>query len=180
MKMSKSFIFIIFFNIILSEDNYYIKIGNKEFPFILKDTAASNELKAKLPFKVEMTKLNGNEIFYKFNNSFTTNIKSVGTINTGDIYLYQTDYLVLFYKTFSTSYSYSEIGKLTNIEGLEDAIGSDSKVTVEWCLNNSNIKSSETDDTDENIDKFTNGTNNYGIFIKFKHIVYISLLFFII
>ena len=70
-----------------------------------------------------MTKLNNNEIYYQFSEKFTTNTKAVGTINIGDIYLYQDDFLVLFYKTFTTSYSYSEIGHLTDTNGLAEAIG---------------------------------------------------------
>ena len=124
-----------------------IKILNKEFPFTLKDTPAANELKSQLPFKVDMTKLNDNEIYYKFDNSFTTNIKSVGTINSGDIYLYQSDYLVLFYKTFTTLYSYTEIGSLTSTDGLEDAIGSTSIVSVEWGIKSSTTPTTTTPTT---------------------------------
>ena len=72
-----------------------------------------------------MNNLNGNEVYYYFNgDSFKTNQQSVGTINQGDIYLYQTNCLVLFYKTFTTSYSYTKIGKVINPEGLDTLIGS--------------------------------------------------------
>ena len=65
----------------------------------------------------------------------------------GDIYLYQSNYLVLFYKTFSTSYSYSEIGKLKDASGLDTTIGS-SDVDVEWFK-----KNSETEDTTKSTTK---------------------------
>ena len=125
----------------------------------------ANELKAKFPFEVEMTNLNDNEIYYKFDSDFTTNRKSVGTINTGDIYLFQSDYLVLFYKTFTTTYQYSEIGSLSNTDGLADVIGSNDKVKVEWCVkstqeNSSTTNEIKTDSTTNDSTKPDNTTNN--------------------
>ena len=130
-------IFIIFqiINLISSEDKYFIKINDHEYLFELKDTAVANEIKSKLPFTIKMTNLNGNEVYHRFGQDFTKNEKSVGTINTGDIYLYESDCLVLFYKTFSTSFKYSEIGKLKDPTGLDNVIGS-GDVIVYWCLNN--------------------------------------------
>ena len=164
MNGMKLFIFNIIFFIIFSEDNYFIKIGDKKFTFSLKDTTAANELKKKLPLKLKMTKLNDNEIYYQFNDKFTTNTKSVETINVGDIYLYQSDYLVLFYKTFSTSYTYSEIGSLTDSNGLAEAIGSGSSVLVDWCLNDCIIN-----DT-------TN--NNYYNYINMNYILFCLIILF--
>ena len=117
--------------ILCDEITYYIEIGDKIFPFEFKNTKAANEIKSKIPFTINMTKLNGNEVFYYFNETFTTDIKSVGTINIGDVYLYQSNCLVLFYKTFTTTYSYTTIGSITNTEGLTDAIDSGSKL-ISW------------------------------------------------
>ena len=53
-----------------------------------------------------------------------------GTINEGDLMLYGDNCLVLFYKTFNTSYSYVKLGHIDNTVGFTKAIGSDSvKVT---------------------------------------------------
>ena len=197
MKAIQLFIFNIIFLILSCEDNYFIKIGDKTFPFTLKDTTAANELKQKLPLKLQMTKLNDNELYYQFSNEhFTTNTKNVGTINIGDIYLYQSNILVLFYKTFSTSYSYSDLGKLVDTSGLVEAIGSSSPVLVEWCLNscddnNENSNSSNTDtitekdnptsdittvtDDDTN-ETFGNYKSNYN-FINVNYFIYSLILF---
>ena len=110
-----------------------------------------------------MTNLNGNEIYYNFDSSFTTNTKSVGTINIGDIYLYQSNVLVLFYKTFTTSYQYSEIGSLSSTDGLAEAIGSKSTVKVEWLARNTNTPSTndtKTDNTSSDTTKTDTPTNN--------------------
>ncbi|GHV91931.1 hypothetical protein AGMMS50268_24340 [Spirochaetia bacterium] len=37
--------------------------------------------------------------------------------------LYSTNCIVLFYKTFSTNYSYIKIGYINNTKGLETALG---------------------------------------------------------
>ena len=157
MMVIKLLLFALTLQIFSCEENYYIKIGDKEFPFTLKDTAVAKELKAKFPLEVEMTKLNDNEIYYRFDSSFTTNTKSVGTINIGDIYLYQSDYLVLFYKTFTTSYQYSEIGSLSSTDGLAEAIGSNSRVKVQWLVRNSQENNTN---TTSNNDTKTDNTSN--------------------
>jgi hypothetical protein len=148
----KNFLMILLISIVLGEEQYFIKINNKEYEFELKDNEAANQIKSKLPFTVTMTNLNGNEVYYQFSGeSFTTNTKSVGTINMGDIYLYQSNYLVLFYKTFSTSYSYTELGKLKDPTDLDTLIGPNN-VEVQWFKNNT-----ETEDTTKETTKDTTG-----------------------
>ncbi|MBQ7697087.1 MAG: hypothetical protein IJT35_00695, partial [Paludibacteraceae bacterium] len=46
-----------------------------------------------------------------------------GTIEAGDLLLYGNNCVVLFYETFSSSYSYTRIGKLTSADGLKAALG---------------------------------------------------------
>ena len=131
------FLLLIIFQIIKlgsSEDKYFIKINDHEYLFELENTEFANQIKSKLPFTVKMKNLNGNEVYHEFNENFKKDEKSINTINTGDIYLYQSNCLVLFYKSFSTSYKYTEIGKLKEPIQLENVIGS-GDVVVYWCLN---------------------------------------------
>ncbi len=141
------------------EITYYIEIGEKKFPFKFKNTNTANEIKSKIPFTIQMTNLNGNEVYYYFSETFTTDIKSVGTINIGDIYLYQNNCLVLFYKTFTTTYSYTTVGSITNTEGLADAIGSGS-VTVSWKSSADKDNDNESDDDSNEDSKEDNNDNN--------------------
>ena len=105
-----------------------------------------------------MKNLNGNEVYYYFDESFKTNQQSVGTINKGDIYLYQDNCLVLFYKTFTTTYTYTKIGKVINPEGLDTLIGS-GNVEVMWFSksepeeNPKDSANNNVDNTDKNVDR---------------------------
>ena len=105
-----------------------------------------------------MNNLNGNEVYYYFDESFKTNQQSAGNINQGDIYLYQDKCLVLFYKTFTTTYTYTKIGKIINPEGLDTLIGSDN-VEVMWFIksepeeNPKDSANNNVDNTDKNVDR---------------------------
>lgn len=55
--------------------------------------------------------------------SLTTSASNPGTIRAGDIMLYGANSLVLFYETFSTSYSYTRIGRIDPVSGLKSALG---------------------------------------------------------
>ena len=106
-----------------------IKIGDKNFTATLEDNETTRSLLEKLPLTITMSELHGNEKYYYFNDSMPTNSERMRNINTGDIMLYGSDCLVLFYESFSTSYSYTRLGHIDNPEGLEDAVGS-GNVTV--------------------------------------------------
>ena len=108
------------------EGNMKIKIiiGGTEFTADLYENETAKAFAAKLPITVNMTDLNGNEKYYYFPQNLPSGTaQRPETIHTGDIMLYSTNCLVLFYKTFSTSYSYIKIGRITNTSGLETALG---------------------------------------------------------
>ena len=116
---------------LLCED-YYLLIGEKKFPFILENNNAANQLKEKLSIKLKMSGSVSHEKYYKFSDSFETNTYTPGTIEIGDILLYKDDHLVLFYETFTSTYSYTRLGKVTSTDGLKETLGS-GDVTVCWC-----------------------------------------------
>ena len=188
--MSLKYILIfLLINNILGEEQYYIKIKDKEYQIELESSETANQIKSKLPFTISMKNLNGNEVYYYFDESFKTNQQSVGTINKGDIYLYRDNCLVLFYKTFTTTYTYTKIGKVINPEGLDTLIGS-GNVEVMWFIksepeeNPKDSTSNNVDSTDNN-DKIRdtkkiseddeNNFDNYinGRFMKFNYFVWL-------
>ena len=85
---------------------------------------------------INMTELNGNEKYSDLSKNLPTNSSNPGTIKAGDLMLYGSNTLVLFYKNFPTSYSYTKIGHIDNVSGLVAALGSES-VTVTYELENS-------------------------------------------
>lgn len=130
--MLKQVLITLFFISLSLCENYYIQIGEKKFPFTLENNSAANKLKDKLSIKLKMSGDISNEKYYKFSDTFTTDTYSPGTIETGDILLYQNNYLVLFYETFTSSYTYTRLGKVTSTDGLKDALGN-GDITVKWC-----------------------------------------------
>ncbi|MCD7963646.1 MAG: hypothetical protein LUF90_08930 [Rikenellaceae bacterium] len=111
-----------------------IKINSAEFVATLEDNAAAKAFKEMLPMSIGMSELNGNEKYYTMQQSLPTAAASPGTIHSGDIMLYGSAMLVLFYKTFATSYSYTRIGRVDDPSGLERALGN-GIVTITFVTN---------------------------------------------
>ncbi|MBB5182612.1 cyclophilin-like fold protein [Catenisphaera adipataccumulans] len=102
-----------------------IQIGDQTFTAELEDNETAAAFREKLPLTLQMQELNGNEK-YAYDVSLPSDAESVGTIQAGDLMLYDDDCLVLFYDSFSTSYSYTKIGHITDPDGLADAVGNGS------------------------------------------------------
>ncbi len=106
-----------------------LNINGNDFTVTLEDNETSRELVNRLPLSITMNELNGNEKYYYFDDALPSNSKRVGKINKGDVMLYGDDCLVIFYESFTTSYSYTKIGTIDNSDNLEDVVGNNS-VTV--------------------------------------------------
>ncbi len=100
-----------------------IQVGTKTFTATLLDNASTQALQEQLPLTFAMIELNGNEKYVNLTARLPTDPQRVGNIETGDLMLYGSDCLVLFYQGFQSSYSYTRLGRLDDTAGLSDALG---------------------------------------------------------
>gem|GEM_PF-3220993 len=107
----------------LNNAPFKLTIGGTVFNAELANNATARAFDALLPTSLSMTELNGNEKYKYLDTTLPTNASCPGTIHAGDILLYGNNCVVVFYKTFNTSYSYTKIGKITDPTGLEAAVG---------------------------------------------------------
>ena len=113
-------------------NNLKISVGSASFNATLEENATVTAFKALLPMTVNMSEMNGNEKYYYLPENLPTASSNPGTIRTGDLMLYGSSCMVLFYETFSTSYSYTRQGRVDNSSGLASALGSgNATVTLE-------------------------------------------------
>ncbi len=101
-----------------------ITVGQIVFTATLFDNATAAAFKSRLPMTINMIELNGNEKYFDLPGNLPTNASNPGTIQSGDLMVYGSNTLVLFYKTFSTSYSYTRLGRINDTTGLAAAVGS--------------------------------------------------------
>lgn len=115
--------------------NITIRVGDHSFAATLEDNATVRAFIALLPMTITMNEMNGNEKYYYLSENLSTDSYRPGTIRNGDLMLYGSNCLVLFYETFSSSYSYTRLGRLDNPSGLSSTLGR-GNVTVTFEINN--------------------------------------------
>ena len=113
-------------NVQPEESRMWMTVGERRFAFILADTHAAHEFAAMLPLSINMADLNSNEKHAELPKSLPTDATRPGTIRNGDLMLYGSRTLVVFYLTFSSSYSYTRLGRVDSPSGLAQALGSGS------------------------------------------------------
>ncbi|POA81047.1 hypothetical protein C1882_26280 [Pseudomonas sp. FW305-E2] len=90
---------------------------------ILDDSEAARAFAEMLPLTLNMADLNSNEKYADLQSPLPISVSNVDTINRGDVMLYGSKTLVIFYKTFQTSYSYTRIGRLRDPDELAKVLG---------------------------------------------------------
>ena len=99
-------------------------LGAHRFTVSLEDNPTTRALMKLLPVTLEMLELNGNEKHGRLPSSLPTKAMRPGTIRSGDVLLYGSDTLVVFYDTFKSGYSYTPVGRIDETAGLAQALGS--------------------------------------------------------
>ena len=106
-------------------------VNGKTYTAELENNKTAKAFMKMLPMTLSMEELNGNEKFKYLDQDLPTKTYKPGTIHAGDLMLYGSDCLVLFYQTFQSGYSYTKIGKILKPQGLEKALGEgEIKITI--------------------------------------------------
>jgi hypothetical protein len=110
--------------------NMHMTIGTRRFVITLADSNAARAFSAQLPLSLRMADLNGNEKHAQLGTALPANATPPGTIRNGDLMLYGSATLVLFYLTFDSAYPYTRLGRVNDPDGMKEALGAhDVRVT---------------------------------------------------
>ena len=101
----------------------WMTIGEHRFAMTLADSEAARAFVAMLPLTLDMEELNGNEKHGELPKALPTAASRPGTIRNGDILLWGSRTLVVFYQTFDSSYSYTRVGRVDDPTGLAQTLG---------------------------------------------------------
>lgn len=118
---------------IMTPTKIRIKVGSKTFTATLLENKTAQAFKEILPLTMNLTEMNGDEKYGYLLKSLPTNASNPGTTKKGDLMLFGSKTLVLFYQTRSTSYRYTKLGTVDDVVGLAEALGS-GNVTVAFEL----------------------------------------------
>jgi hypothetical protein len=105
------------------ESRMWMTVGERRFAITLTNNPAARAFAAQLPLTLDMADLNGNEKHAELPKVLPANASRPGTIRHGDLMLYGSTTLVVFYVTFDSSYSYTRLGRVDDPDGLAQALG---------------------------------------------------------
>ena len=101
----------------------WMKVGDHRLGIPWIENAAAPAFTAQLPLTLHMADLNSNEKHAHLSKALPTNERRPVTIHSGDLMLYGSDTLVVFYRTFESSYAYTRLGHVNDPAALAQALG---------------------------------------------------------
>lgn len=100
-----------------------VTVNGRDFIADIAESSTGNAFIEMLPLSFEMEDLNGNEKCRYISRKLPAAAEPVGKIEPGDIMLFGSSCIVLFYDSLTAEHSYTRIGKIRDVEGLKAAAG---------------------------------------------------------
>ncbi len=117
-----------------NRETMQITIGTTPFTVELAGNATSEKLQMLLPLTLSMEDHLHNEKHAQLPQSLPVDSYAPRQVQAGDVMLWGNNTLVIFYENFTSSYSYTRIGKIQNASQLKEVVGRDT-VQVNFTLN---------------------------------------------
>lgn len=92
-----------------------VVINDNEYDFYLENNLAAFDLVSLTPLEIQMKDLDNNEKYNYLSYSLTNDDDYTGAIVKGDVMLYQSNCIVIFYKNFDTTDTYTKLGHIENL-----------------------------------------------------------------
>lgn len=100
-----------------------ITVNNQELTATLNENETVNEFIKMLPMTIYMTELHGNEKYCKLSKTIKGEAVNPDKIRKGDIMLWISNILVIFYDTFPTPYDYVKLATVDDLDRLTNVLG---------------------------------------------------------
>ena len=93
-------------------DTITISVNGRTLTATLEDNPTARAFAEMLPLEAEMQELNGNEKYVYLDSDLPSKPERVDRINAGDLMLFGSNCVVIFYHDISNGYSYTRIGRI--------------------------------------------------------------------
>jgi hypothetical protein len=100
-----------------------ITVGSRVFNATLEDNKTAAAFRSLLPLTLEMHDVNRNEKAFDLSRDLPTSDTNLHTIRAGDLMIWNSRTVVVFYQSFPTPYRYTRLGQIDNPAGLAEALG---------------------------------------------------------
>lgn len=100
-----------------------IEIGEKNYTAMLYDNLTTREFIKRLPITMQMNDLYANEKYYNLASTLPVNPEQINQIQEGELMLFGENCVVLFYKSTSSTYKYTKLGKIKQTNDLSRVLG---------------------------------------------------------
>ena len=102
------------------ETSIKVNINNTEYELKLENNISAYDLASLAPLELNMEDLNNNEKYSYLSFSINNLDDYTGKISKGDVMLYQSNCIVIFYKDYETTNKYTKIGHIDNLPELNN------------------------------------------------------------